>query len=156
MIARISHLAHCAFGAALFLSMTPLQAATRQEVAQKQASWPQAFADSRTLFALGKYEQAEKLLFDLNRNQSGTSEWNLESASALVRMAFSFRQTGDVPLSIVIAERALDQLVLAQKSLKTQADSTLAASIAEMAGLINERLAGTTERPRHTIAPLCN
>jgi tetratricopeptide (TPR) repeat protein len=115
-----------------------------QEVAKKQADWPQAFSDSRALFASGKYEQAEKELLRSNLYATETAEGSFEAALALYRVALSFRQTGDVSLSIVVAQRALDYLDKANKKPEALADSELASRITEQIGAINERLVGTT------------
>ncbi|MDO8595437.1 MAG: hypothetical protein Q7R45_02325 [Sulfuricaulis sp.] len=99
------------------------------------------------MLAAGKHEQAESVLFALNRNRPGSAEWHLESAHLLVTQAFSFRESGAAPLSIVVARRALDQLAFAE-SKALAGDRALRAQIRYSIGLINERLAGTTTQAK--------
>lgn len=144
---RIICWASCAFG--LVSGLGTLCAATSQEVLQERTAWFEAFNASKALFVSGDFQRAEKTLLDANRNKPGTPEWHIESASALVRMAFSVREPDGADLSVMIAQDALSQLAQAEQKLKLPADAKLATTVKAMAGLISEELAGTSEMAKN-------
>lgn len=108
----------------------------------------EAFATSAALFAAQDVDNAEKALFATNSRQPGTAGWHMESAGALVAMAFQFRGQGQIAESVFIARRALIQLSLAQTKLTPSDGAELAAAVQMLAGVINERLAGDTNVAR--------
>lgn len=127
------------------LLVTTFASASPQDVTQKLAAWPNAFADAKALFTSGKYEQAEKCLFACNLQASNTAEGELESASALMRLGLALRDKGSQELSMEAASRALSHLDQAAKYAKKLNDDELNSRIAELEGIISERLLGSTE-----------
>lgn len=132
----------CGLLGAVLLCVSALQAQQSSSQRELAVASQQASLTARAQFAAGNIPQAESTLLALNQAKAGTAEWHLESAQRLAGIAFSFRQTGAVPLSISVAQRALDQLSSAEA--KALPDRILGAQVKYLIGKINERLVGTT------------
>lgn len=96
----------------------------------------------------GRLGEAEALLSAANRSRQESAAWYAETAGQLVHVAFALRGAGEIEASLVSAQRALALLGQAEQRLQRSDDRALAAGIKELAGLINERLAGTTEKAK--------
>ncbi len=140
------HLRKSAFllAAALATGASSLSVAAEAVAPRSQPSVKQqALINGRALFSAGQNSQAEQALFAANSSPGATVAWHLESAQNLVSVAFTFRQTAQAPVATSLAQRALDQLALAEAKL-TAADRSQAAQIKYWLGIIHERLIGTT------------
>lgn len=91
---------------------------------------------AKDLFAADDDATAEEALLADNLNPRGSAEWHLESANALVQMAFTLARTGQPEKSARIARRALLHTNFA---LQKTASPGVAAVAEQTAGFINER-----------------
>ncbi len=96
---------------------------------------------ARSLFRSGDDVAAEKVLTGANRNPANTPEWHLESANALVQMAFSLARAGQPEKVVRLAYRALQHTEKAsRKAARQPGQETLVTAADELAALIQEKL----------------
>jgi len=111
--------------------------------ANRGASRKQANDLAKRLFDAGDDDAAERALTGQNLNPKGTPEWHIESANALVQMAFSLARTGQPEKSARIARRAL---LHTRFAIQKTTEPGVAAVAEQTAGFIQERfLANMTE-----------
>lgn len=101
----------------------------------------EAVIDSRSLFQQDKDVEAEKALTDANRNPRNSAEWHLETANALVQVAYSTMREGNPRKAVQIALRALEHTEKAsRKAARKTGASALVATADQTAAFIQERL----------------
>ena len=100
-------------------------------------------AETRALLAQDREEAAESRLARDSLNLPQTSEWHQEKTADFLRIAFSAKESGDVRLAQQAARLALVHLGKAESLSVGNADAL--SGIAELRGVICERLLGTTE-----------
>lgn len=109
----------------------------------------EARASARGLFKAGEDLAAERTLTSRNRNPANSAEWHLESANALVQIAFSFARAGEPAKAARIASRALEHAEKARrKAARQPGQETLATAADETSALIQEKLLGDYDRAR--------
>jgi len=113
-------------------------AAPAQVAATKQL----AFANSKALFQSANLDLAEATLVAANQRPPGTAQWNAESGFSLTRMAFELHGSGNGPLAVAVAQRALRQLASATQKYTTADNPAKVANVYEGIGFIDEQLLG--------------
>jgi hypothetical protein len=109
---------------------TPPPVSTRQQ--ERALAW----ADARILFAVSSYGEAEQVLCSVNTAVTGSGAWHLESAQALVGMAYSFRDRRDYARGLQIAKLALTHLRVAETALPLSGPGKTVARAKELQGRI--------------------
>jgi hypothetical protein len=101
----------------------------------------QATADAKRMFLERVDAAAEKVLTRANRNPLNSAEWHMESANALVHMAFAVSRAGRPEKAVALAERALEHIELAiRKAARQPGQDALAANAEKLAGFVREKL----------------
>lgn len=101
----------------------------------------EATAQAKEMFLQRVDAAAEKVLTRANRNPLNSAEWHLESANALVQMAFAVSRAGRPEKAVALAERALEHIELAiRKAARQPGQDALAANAEKLAGFVREKL----------------
>ena len=96
---------------------------------------------ARDLFGAGNDLAAEKALIAANRNPINSAEWHLETADALVQLAFSFSRAGQPEKASRLATRALEHAERAVRKADRQPGQEALVSAAQTTtALIREKL----------------
>lgn len=119
-----------------------LSAQTTTDANDEGSALQSALNEGRRLLSQGADDGAEQRLKEIGKKQGDDAATHLELAMNFVRIAFSSRESGDLPTSQKAADKALRHLAKAEK--QAQGDDATLASIYQIRGVIYERLAGTT------------
>ncbi len=102
-----------------------------------------AFQRAIEAFRSGNIEDGESILASSVDGRAGTGTAHFQLASGLVRSAVLLRDSGQIQASRLLGQRALVQLGIAEQ--KIAPGNVIAAPIKHMAGIISERIVGSTQ-----------
>ena len=137
----------CSFGITLLTAAEPLVTGASGAISNRAAAKQAAVREAIARVKAEGVAAAEAALIAANARQPQTSEWHFETAGSLVRMATALRQTHEPALSVLMGERALAHLDAAEHKLRTD-QRAFGSAIRQLAGYINERLAGSSEQAK--------
>lgn len=143
------HVLTRAAGLSLFLAVAPTLTFAQSEAKtgpedKVAAAKRLAMTDSQVLFAVADYDNGELVLLGSNRAKAGTAQWEVESASRLIRMAHVLAAQGRAKASAELVRRALGHL----DKVGTDADDGVRGNAEELLGCIHERFGGNAEKAR--------
>jgi len=95
---------------------------------------------ARELFGAGNDLAAEKALTAANRNPANSAEWHLETADALVQLAFGFSRSGRPEKAAHLATRALEHAERAARKAERPGQEMLLNAAQGTTALIREKL----------------
>lgn len=123
-------------------AVTPLAAAPAQADAAQPKTFKQKMEESRSLLRAGKEDDVEARFAQDAQSKPQSLDWHQEMAANLLRVAFSAQEAGDTATAQKAARRALVQYAKVEKL--ANGDAAILANVAELRGVIAERLLGTT------------
>jgi len=105
--------------------------------------YKQNLEDSRNLLKADRGDSLEANLAKDAQSQPKSLDWHQEMAANLLRVAFSAQEAGDTATAKKAARRALAHYDKVETL--ANGDAAILANVAELRGVIAERLLGTTE-----------
>jgi hypothetical protein len=109
----------------------------------KRGDFKQKLEDSRALLKAGREDAVEANLAKDAQSQPQSLDWHQEMAANLLRVAFSAQEAGDTATAKKAARRALAHYVKVETL--ANGDAAILANVAELRGVIAERILGSTE-----------
>jgi len=114
--------------------------------AQRGLEKSTAFQRAIVAFRAGNIDDGEAILTTSLDARPNTATAHFQLASGLVRSAVLVRESGQIHVSQLLGQRALAQLGMAEQRMAP--GDVIAAPIKHMAGIINERIVGSTQNAK--------